>query len=456
MKKRVLGFVLSVLLVVVFSLLTPFDGLDRQAMISIGIFLAAICLFVTQVFPMAITCLLIMVITPWFGIGTLNQVWVDFGGTSFFFVMFTFGLMAAVSVTTLPQRIAAWLTKISKGKGKTLVFGFILVAAILSGFMSNFGTLILFCTIIVAFLKATDQSPGMSGIGRALMLGLPLSCCAGGLIAPSGSPGNLIAMQYLEEAELSVSFGGWFVAWFPFVLVLMIILSLILCMLFKPENLPFEKMQSVINEAKELGPMTRKEKLVIIVYVLTIICWFSSTWFPFLNTTVVAAVALAVMFLPGLDLVTWKDVVKESDWNLLFVVGAVAVAMGCVNTTGAMDWVVDRAFGNVGSMQPFMIFLLFNIVIMILRACIPTAPSTPAIFTPIMLSIAGVAGVSPLALAMIPVVWSAFPMLLIYTEPIYLYTFAYGYYKPFDLDKFGPVLSVLMCVVLSWFLPVMF
>ena len=457
MKKRLIGLILAVLLIVVFSVIAPFEGLDHAGMISIGIFLGAIVCFVTNVFPMAITCLVLMVITPWFGIGSLTQVWADFGGTSFFFVMFTFGLMAAMSVTTLPQRVAAGLTKISKGKGKPLVFGFMIVAAVLSGFMSNFGTLLMFCTLITAFLTATGRKPGESGIGRSLMLGLPLTCCAGGLIAPSGTPGNLIAQSFFDTLlGETVSFGSWFISYFPLVIVAVLIISVLMCIFFKPENLPQDKMQSVIDDVKALGPMTWKEKAIIIIYVLTIVCWFLSTWFPFLNTTVVAAIALGIMFLPGLDLVTWKDVARESDWNLLFVVGAVAVTMGCVNTTGAMDWIVDKAFANVANWSTFMIFFIFNIVIMILRTCIPTAPSTPAIFTPILISVAGVAGVSPIALGMIPVIWASFPMLLIYTEPIYLYTFAYGYYKPFDLDKFGPALSIVMCIVLSFLLPVMF
>ena len=85
-----------------------------------------------------------MVLLPFFNITTLTQIWADFGGTSFFFVFFCFGVTGALSQTTIPMRISAWITRLSKGNPRVLVFGFTFAVCIMSGFLSNFATLIMF------------------------------------------------------------------------------------------------------------------------------------------------------------------------------------------------------------------------------------------------------------------------------------------------------------------------
>ena len=211
-KKRVIGFIIAVVLIALFTLIPPFGGLaasvenPEAAMASIGIFLAAIVMFVCQVAPLAIVSLTLMVLLPYFDIMTLNDVYAQFGGTSFFFVLFCFGVTGALSNTTLPMRISAWITKISKGNPKVLVFGFLFTATIMSGFLSNFGTLIMFYGIIIMFLKSAGLKPGESRLGKCLMIGLPFACGNGGFISPAGSPGNLIAQSLLQANGYDITF----------------------------------------------------------------------------------------------------------------------------------------------------------------------------------------------------------------------------------------------------------
>ena len=51
--KRIVGFIVAVVLIALFTLIPPFEGLTEPGMASIGVFLAAIVLFVCQVAPLA-------------------------------------------------------------------------------------------------------------------------------------------------------------------------------------------------------------------------------------------------------------------------------------------------------------------------------------------------------------------------------------------------------------------
>ena len=86
LKKRLIGFIIAAALIAAFTLIPPFEGLTEPAMASIGIFLGAIILFVFQVAPLAVSCLTLMVLLPYFNILQLGEIWAQFGGTSFFFV----------------------------------------------------------------------------------------------------------------------------------------------------------------------------------------------------------------------------------------------------------------------------------------------------------------------------------------------------------------------------------
>ena len=456
-KKRILGFILAVVVIALFALLPPFEGLTEAGMASIGIFIGAIILFVLQVAPLAVSCLTLMMLMPYFKITDLTTIYAQFGGTSFFFVFFAFGVTGALSQTTLPMRISAAITKVSKGNPKVIVYGFNFAVCIISGFLSNFATLIMFYGIVLMFLQAADRKPGESGLGRCLMIGLPMAAGTGGFISPAGSPGNLIAQSLLEAEGIHITFLNWFLMCLPFSLLAVFLLSFVLIRMFKPEPLPQEASDAVMAKRNELGPWEKKEKLAMIIIILTILFWFAGTWVPALNTTVIAAIACFLMFMPGIDLMNWKALVKETDWNLLFMVGSVAITMGCVNSTGAMGWVMDKLFSGLGSLSPFVLFLIIGFVVCYLRVLIPTAPSVSAIFVPVMIGIAGIAGKQyTTALSMIPVFWAGATMTLLYTEPIYLYTQGSGYYTAGDLFKSGLIPTLLLIVITAAVFPFWF
>ena len=153
----------------------------------------------------------------------------------------------------------------------------------------------------------------------------------------------------------------------------------------------------------------------------------------------------------------WKSYVREADWNLLMMVGSVAITMGCVNDTGAMTWIANKLFSGLGGLSIFLVMLIVGFVVCYLRVLIPTAPSVAAIFVPIMIGIAGIVGTQyTVSLGMIPVFWAGSTITLLYTEPIYLYTYGAGYYSAMDLFKAGLLPTIIMNFIVAALFPVWF
>lgn len=159
------------------------------------------------------------------------------------------------------------------------------------------------------------------------------------------------------------------------------------------------------------------------------------------------------MFLPGIGLLDWDYFTKKSDWNILFLVGACSVTMGCVNTTGAMSWIVNHMLYGITSFSPLFLLLLVGLIVAGVRAFIPTGPTLVAIFVPILLEIAQATGQSSVLFVLITVFWGGAAMLLVYTEPMFLYTFGYGYYTAKDLLIAGMIPTLSMVVILATIFP---
>ena len=92
---------------------------------------------------------------------------------------------------------------------------------------------------------------------------------------------------------------------------------------------------------------------------------------------------------------------------------------------------------------------MIGLVVCVIRAFIPTAPAIVALFGAPLLALTAITGATPTALLAIPAFWACAPMLL-WIEPIYLFSYGYEYYTPLDLLKYGSVPSLAMVAIMSF------
>ena len=219
--------------------------------------------------------------------------------------------------------------------------------------------------------------------------------------------------------------------------------------------LAIASLKAMEQQVAALPALTVKEIKSIIVVAAMIVLWFIGSWIPYFSTTVVAILGMAVMFLPGMDLLTWKEFSDDCNWNLVFVMGSVSILMVGVTSTGAMDWIAAHLFANIGALPVTVMFIAVAIVICVMRAFIPTTTAVIALFVPLLQGIASITGANLPALLFIPAFWGPSALLLCYTEPIYLITFGERYYTEGDLLKSGWLPSLIMAVVLGVTLPLL-
>jgi len=452
-KKRTIGVVIAVALIVISAVVPIPEGTTREGLMSLGVFGGALALWICNSMPMSVSAFGMMALMPLLGIMTLNDVFLQFGGTAFFFAIATFAVSIALENTTIPLRICHALTSRTKSNPNTLVIAMMFACGIVSAFMSNLATCIIFLGIAHGLLEANNTKPGSSNLGKCLMIGIPATAGIGGLMTPAGTPGNALIIGLLQsEAGIDISFLQWVGLFAPMGLFTILVASIWLTRVFKPEAIGDEAIADLERRLSEVGNgLTNVEKRTLAIIGVMIVCWLLGTWVPAFNVTIVAIFGMVAMFLPGIGVLEWKDTANRINWDLSFTIGSVGVLIGAMSSTGVMTWIVSTLLSGIGGMNLILAFFIVGLIVCVIRAFIPTAPAIVALFGPPLLALAPIIGATPMSILYLPAMWACCPMLL-WIEPIYLFSYGWGYYKPLDVLKFG-VIPSLICVAVMSFTP---
>ncbi len=449
--KKVIGIALAVVIIAVCGVMSLPSGLSREGLLSMGIFLSAVVLWICESFPMSMTGMGLSMLMVLVGIYTINDAYRTFAGTAFFFVFATYAINAALAETTIPDRICAFFIKLTKQNTKLFVLGIMMTAALLSSIMSNMATCALIATLAIKVLKMNGNSKD-SNLGKALMIGIPFACCAGGFATPAGTPANIIAINLLENEGVTVRFLDWMVVGFPIMIIAVLVCAFSCTLAFKPEGLTKETMEYANHLSTELGKLTPKEIKTLIVISVEIVLWILSTWYPILNTTLVAILAMAIMFLPGINVLDWKTYDKYANYDTLFMMGSITALVGGLTATGSIEWLVNTVLPDMSAFSPLFVFLIGTIFVAVIHMFVPAGSAVLTLVSVPLLGIAAAAGIGAAPLLMIACFWSAASFLLPF-DGVLVLSYSYGYFKTTDMVRCGVLPYVILIPITAFLIP---
>ena len=453
--KNIIIVLVAIAVVVAFSLIPPPEGLDQHGMIVLGLMLAALIMWVTEVVNMAITTILVCVMLVFTGCITGPQMYSNFGSKVFFFMVGTFSITAALATTSIPTRIAGFILKVAGKSPMKLVLGFTLGTAVLSSIMSNVPTCALFATLGISILKANgDPKPGTSNLGKALMIAIPAGSVIGGFMTPAGGPTNLIAINALEAVGIRVTFLDWMIVGYPVGIICCIISAIIVSLVFKSEPITDEAIANAKIMISGAGKLTAREIKALLIVIAMFVLWILSTWVPLFDTTLVALLGMCVMFLPGIQVITWKEYVENSSWDALFLIGGVGALAFAAGATGAAAWLINTVLGGAAGWSPLIVAIAVSAVSCGMHVLNPSGPAVAGIIVAPMILLAQKAGVSITGMAIIAAFWSGVTFMLP-TDAVPMFTYAYGYYSIKDMLKNGWIPSVILIVFVAVAIPFM-
>jgi len=295
-------------------------GINHAQELSLTILLITAVLWISEAIPLFVTSFLILFLQiAWLmpainadsGIEgkTQSEIFLSpFFSDIILLFLGGFVLSAALHKYGLDQRIAAWILKRTGNKPSRILIGIIAVSATLSMWMSNTATAAMMLVIVYPIIA---KIPEKNRFSKALTLSIPFACNLGGLGTPIGSPPNAIAMKYLAEQGISLSFAEWMLAVLPFLFLFLAFLWFLLLKLFPPENLSLE------FDFEEKDPLSRKQYVVVAIFLITCLGWLTTQYHGF-STGTVSLIPIVAFF--GFHFLDTEDF-RSLSWDILFMLG---------------------------------------------------------------------------------------------------------------------------------------
>ena len=322
--KSLIGVILAAICVTVTYLLPGSEELSHEGITALGVLGMASILWISNTLPFGVTGLLALVMLVLLGVSDMASVFVGFSNSSVIFVITVFCLTAAVMNTKLTLRLINKLLRWAGSSAEKLVLAYMAAAALLSSVMSNVPVTVLFLGLAQPVLKAVGAKPGSSRLGKCLMIGIPFAAVNGGMATPAGSSFNVLAMGVFESiAGKPLTFLQWMAVGLPTAIVATLVCWICLVKIFKPEAINEECSASIREEAENAGKISAYEKKVLFMLVAMPVLWILGTWFPALDVTVVSIIGFVVMFMPGINILTWKQFEESVPWNIILMFGAI-------------------------------------------------------------------------------------------------------------------------------------
>jgi solute carrier family 13 (sodium-dependent dicarboxylate transporter), member 2/3/5 len=445
--KRLIGFILGVVVLIVANVLPATGELTHEGIMALGILLFAIIFWFCDTLPAGVTGLLGAILLAVFGVvEDFATAWSGFTASTVWFIFGIFVMTALMIKTSLGRRLVSALVSKAGTKAKSVVLAYMIATAIVSMFMTDTGAVAVGMSLALPFLNAINAKEKKKNLGRCLAIGIASAAIIGGFITPFGHSLNILCAGLLTSTYgLTISFFEWFIPGLIIAIIMIPALWIVICKVFPPEALTEEEAQFIV--AKDDSKMDSRDIKALIYMIVLVAGFICGNWITILSNVNVIMIMLAVAFLPGVDLLTWKDFQEAEGWGVVLMVGGVMCMANAASSTGAAAYMVNL-FLNCGIMNlPILLSLiLIMAVAYLIHTFVPAAPALCALFVPPVMGLCVSAGISPAIFAMLMGSVTAGSFLMPFSPPM-MVSYSEGYYTTTELAKSGWLTSIIYVLV---------
>ncbi|WP_396591738.1 SLC13 family permease [Allomuricauda sp. R78024] len=463
---------------IVFLILSnlPFDIVSQKGDPVIAVAVWMLIWWITEAVSISVTALLPLLLFPLLKILPIAEVGANYGSPIVFLFFGGFVMALALEKVNLHKRIALNIIRLTGTTPNKVILGFMIATASLSMWISNTASTVVMLPIALSVINLlVDDEDGFTkndqNFALSVMLGIAFSANAGGIATVIGTPPNSILIGLLEnEYNTQISFLKWMTLGLPFSIIMIGISYLVLVKwMFPNRDLKFNASKEVIQaELQKLGPTSRKEKMVLVIFGITVFLWIFRTLinniFPGLGLTdtmisIFAAITLFAVpynLRKGDFIIQWKDT-SQLAWGILILFGGgLALAKG-MSSSGIVDMV---AIAIASSDISILLTASLLILLMLFMTELMSNVALVAVLAPVVAGIA-IGLEIPILYLLIPVtIASSCAFMLPMATPPNAIVFASGYVKVPQMARVGIILNLisvaLLILVFQFVIPLLF
>lgn len=384
------------------------EGIKPAAWHLLAVFTATIAAFILQ--PVAIgtasiigltTVVITRVLTP-------GQALEGFSNTVIWLIVAAFMFAKGFIKTGLGRRIAYLL--MSNFGDSTLKLAYTMAATdfIVAPFTpsntARGGGIIYPITRSLCTAFNSEPGPTAGKVGKFLIFSAYNSVIISASVFLTGASNNVVVMKLTQELfGKTITWSQWFMACIVPGLVCTLLIPYILYKIYPPElkKTP-EAKELAKKELKTMGPMSRDEKVLLLIFGGALTLWSTSS-LTGLDSAFVALLGLSFMLIT--DVLNWDDILSEKGaWDVLVWMGVLVNMAAYLAKLGLISWFAQLVGSQLTGIPWLTVLIALSIVYTFIHygfasntahvmalfsafAIVATAAGAPVLLTAILLGV---------------------------------------------------------------------
>ena len=449
-------------LVAVLWLPTP-EGLSIAGQRMLAILAFAVIVWMTEALDYAVSAIVIATLmafllglspnpaNPNVLLGTsagLALAFSGFANTALALVASALFLAAAMTATGLDKRIALVILSRVGAEVHHVVVGAIVVGFVMAFLVpSTTARVACLVPITLGIISAFGVNKRGAFAGM-LMITTVQTASIWNVGIKTAAAQNMVAIGFIEKSlQKSITWLEWFVAAAPFGILMSIALYFVMTRMMPAEvqEIPGGREQ-IEKSLAELGPMKTSEKKLLAISLTLLLFWATEGVLHSFDTSSTTIAAVALMFLPGIGIMTWKEAQPRIPWGTVVLFG-ISVGTALLQTKGA-SWLADLAVVEFGLKNATALFVLavLTLFLTLIHLGFASATALASAMIPIVIAVLqGVAtpGINIVGMTMLLQFVVSFGFILVVNAPQNMLAYGTETFEAKDFVRTGLVLTVI-------------
>ena len=467
-ERRTFGLVLGPLLFCIVMLAPLPGGMSLAGWHVVAVAGLMATWWITEAIPIAATALLPVALFPLLNVMSTSATTGAYANHLVFLFLGGFLIAMAMQKWNLHRRIALHTIKIVGVSPSRIILGFMIATAFLSMWISNTATAMMMLPIALAVAgqltgnTTPDQPQSPPAFGVALMLGIAYAASIGGVATLIGTPPNAILAGIVERLyDQRISFAAWMSFALPLSMVMLAIAWFYLTRIAYPvKQHPVNNVDELLDqELAQLGPMSRQERMVALIFALVAFTWISRGLIEIrilegVSDATIAIAGALLLFMIPVDirkrefLLDWSTAVKLP-WDILILFGGgFALAQG-FSDSGLTTWVVTQLSDLQGA-PPFVFILVVTLVVIFLTE-VTSNTATATLILPVLGALATAVNMEPMTLMVPAAIAASYAFMLPVATPPNAIVFSSRYITIPQMARAGLYMNLVAMIVIALF-----
>ncbi len=451
-------------LVAVLMFPTP-AGLPLAGQRMLAILAFAVVIWITEALDYAVSAVVIAALmafllglspdpaNPKNMIGTsraLGMAFSGFANTALALVAAALFLAAAMTATGLDKRIALTILSRVGTRTSSVVIGSILVGIVLA-FMVPSTTARVSCLVpIMMGIIAAFGVSKKSAFAGMLMITTAQTASIWNVGIKTAAAQNMVAVGFIEKQfGKTITWLEWLIAAGPFTVLMTIALYFVITRMLPPEEREVPGGSTAVQKAlADLGPISGAEIKLLLISLSLIALWATEGVLHSFDTSSTTIAAVALMFLPGVAVMTWKKAQANIPWGTIVLFG-IGISLGAaLLSTKAASWLADLVVLEFGLKQATALFILavMGLFLIIIHLGFASATALASAMIPIVIAVlqnVTTPGINMMGMTMLLQFVVSFGFILVVNAPQNMVAYGTETFEAKDFVKTGLVLTII-------------